>query len=239
MIKDKISVIFPVYNEEFIIEKTITDYYNEFRGKIVFEMIVKEDGSTDKTKEILVKLSKKIPIKLHMSDERKGYQWSVVEALKHAKHEWVCVVDSDYQYRPKDLWKLTPYMGTHDFILGKRIKRMDPWHRVFLSGAMNLLIRMLFGTPYRDIDAGYRLMKTKVVRRIAPRLNSLSYFTAELVVRAHYLGYKIIEVPVSHLKRAKGTTNVFKLHKIPKIVLKEFFGILKLKSQLRKRLKGV
>jgi len=44
-IKEPISIVFPVYNEEIIIEKTITDYYNEFNGVTKFEIIVREDGS--------------------------------------------------------------------------------------------------------------------------------------------------------------------------------------------------
>ena len=60
----KISVVFPVYNESYIIEETITSYYNELKGKIDFEMIVAEDGSTDGTKEILQRLKKEFPIKI-------------------------------------------------------------------------------------------------------------------------------------------------------------------------------
>ena len=62
MEKPKISVVFPVYNEAYIIERTITSYYNELKGKIDFEMIVAEDGSTDGTKEILKRLKKELTI---------------------------------------------------------------------------------------------------------------------------------------------------------------------------------
>lgn len=233
-IKEKISIVFPVYNEEAVIEKTITDYYNEFKDKFVFEVIVKEDGSTDNTKEILKRLSRKFPIRLYMSNAKKGYQWSIIEALKHAKYEWIFLVDSDYQYRPYDFWKIVSFTNSYDIILGRRVKRMDPWHRVFLSKVMNFLIRRIFHTPYFDTDAGYRLIKRDILKRIVPSMNSLSYFTAELVIRAHYLGYKIIEVPVEHFKRKEGTTNVFQLYKLPRIVLKEFIGLFKLKYELAK-----
>ena len=233
-IKERISVVFPVYNEETIIEKTITDYYNEFKGKFTFEMIIREDGSIDKTKEILKRLSKEFPIRVYTSNARKGYQWSVIDALKYAKYEWIFLVDSDYQYKPEDFWRLASYIGKYDIILGRRVKRMDSWHRILMSKSFNSLIRMMFHVPYMDIEPGYRLLKKSVIKKIIPSLNCLSYFTAELVIRAHNMGYKIIEVPVSHLKRKKGATNVFKIYKIPNIVIREFIGIFKLMSEISK-----
>ena len=210
-IKERISIVIPVYNEENIIKKMIMDYYNEFKGKFTFEMIIREDGSIDKTKEILKRLSKEFPIRVYTSNARKGYQWAVIDALKYAKYEWIFLVDSDYQYKPKDFWRLASYIDKYDIILGRRVKRMDPWHRIFLSNGMNMIIRLIFNTPYRDIDSSYRLIKRDVINKIVPSLNSLSYFTAEFVIRAHQMGYRIVEVPVSHFKRKKGTTNIFKL----------------------------
>src|SRR3989344_5090483 len=98
----KISVVFPVYNEQDIIETTVRSYYNELKGKIDFEMIVAEDGSTDGTKEILQRLKKELPIRVYMSNKRKGYQKAVIDSLKYPKHDWIFLVDSDYQYDPHD-----------------------------------------------------------------------------------------------------------------------------------------
>lgn len=231
-IKERISIVFPVYNEESVIETTISSYYDEFNNKLKFEMIVKEDGSTDDTKKILKKLAKKYPIRLFMSDTRKGYQWSVMEAIKHARYEWVFLVDSDYQYRAYDFWKLIPYAGRYDIILGRRVKRMDMWHRILMSKVFNFLIRILFHIPYKDVEPGYRLIRKEVLDRIVPNIQYLSYLTSELVIRAHDIGYKIIEVPVDHFKRKEGTTHVFKFHKLPVIILKEFIGLFKLKYEL-------
>lgn len=234
-IKESVSVVFPVYNEEEVIETTIKSYYNEFKGKLDFEIIVKEDGSTDRTKEILKKLAKKYPLRVYMSNERRGYQWSVIEGIKKAKYEWIFLVDSDWQYRPYDFWKLAHFMKTHDIILGRRVKRMDPRHRILMSKGFNFLVRLLFNVPYRDIEPGFRLTRKKVLDEIIPSINCLSFFTSELVIRAHNLGYKVIEVPVCHFKRAKGATNVFYLYKIPFMVVRELGGLFSLKLQMSKR----
>ena len=111
---------------------------------------------------------------------------------------------------------------------------MDPWYRILMSKGFNFLIRLLFNVPYRDIEPGFRLIRKKVIDEIMPKLSSLSYLTSELVIRAHYLGYKIVEVPVDNFKRLTGTTNVFHLHKIPKLMFKELIGLFKLKLDIGK-----
>src|SRR3989344_1571623 len=190
----KISVVFPVYNEEGIIERTIRSYYDELKGRIDFEMSVAEDGSTDKTKSILKRLKRELPIRAYMSDARKGYQKAVIDSLKHPRHGWIFLVDSDYQY---------------DIVLGRKVNRKDPLHRIILSKGFNFLLRLLFNVPYRDMDTGYRLINRKALDAVVNDIHCLKYFTSELVIRAHFQGFRIKEVPVMHCKRKKGSTNVF------------------------------
>ncbi len=90
-----ISCVFPVHNESFIIEQTIRNYFAELSGRVAdLEMIVAEDGSTDDTKVVLERLAKDLPIRVFMSDERKGYQQAVIDAVSHATKPWVFIVDS-------------------------------------------------------------------------------------------------------------------------------------------------
>ncbi|MBS3110768.1 glycosyltransferase family 2 protein [Candidatus Woesearchaeota archaeon] len=225
----KISVVFPVYNEEGIIERTIRSYYDELKGRIDFEMIVAEDGSTDKTKSILKRLKRELPIRAYMSDARKGYQKAVIDSLKHPRHGWIFLVDSDYQFEPRDFWKLLPYAGQYDIVLGRKVNRKDPLHRIILSKGFNFLLRLLFNVPYRDMDTGYRLINRKALDAVVNDIHCLKYFTSELVIRAHYQGFRIKEVPVMHFKRKKGSTNVFPIRRIPSVVMEELVGLLKLR----------
>jgi glycosyltransferase involved in cell wall biosynthesis len=227
--KPKISVVFPVYNEDYIIEKTIRSYYNELKGKISFEVIVVEDGSTDNTKKVLSRLRRELPIRVYMSDARKGYQRAVIDSLKYPKHEWIFLVDSDYQFDPHDFWKLLPYTGKYDIILGKKVKRKDPVYRITLSKGFNFLLRCCIGVPYRDMDTGYRLIRKKVIGHVIKDIHCLKYFTSELVIRAHYKGFKIKEVPVEHFERKGGSTNVFPIRRIPFVILEELTGLMKLR----------
>ena len=103
-----VSVVMPVYNEADIIEKSIRSYYNELKGKIEFEMIIAEDGSTDGTKKILRKLENELKIRVYLDDKRKGVLRAFKEALRYPKYDWIFLVDSDYQFDPKNFWKLLP-----------------------------------------------------------------------------------------------------------------------------------
>lgn len=230
----KISVIFPVYNEAYIIEKTISSYYNELKGKIDFEMVVAEDGSTDGTKEILQRLRKELPIRVYMSNKKKGYQKAIIDSLKYPKYDWIFLVDSDYQYRPFDFWKLLPYITKYDVILGMKVKRKDPFYRIVLSKGFNFLLRVFFGVPFRDMDSGFRLIKKRVLNAVVNDIHCLKYFTSELVIRSYFKGFKIKEVPVTHFERKAGSTNVFPVRRIPFVIVEELIGLFKLKTDIKR-----
>jgi glycosyltransferase involved in cell wall biosynthesis len=227
-----VSVIFPVYNEAMILEDTVRNYYDELNGKIAFELIVAEDGSTDDTKTVVRRLGRTLPIRIYTSDKRKGYLNAIKDAVKLAERDWVYLVDSDYQFAAIDFWRLASCMGTHDIILGMKSPRRDPLYRIVLSRGLNLLLRLLFHVPYRDVDTGCRLIRREPLERLAQQVRYFAYFTAEFVVRAHFAGYRICEVPIPHYSRKEGASNIFFISKIPGIVFQQLRGIWRLRQEL-------
>lgn len=231
-----ISLVFPVYNESFIIEQTLRNYIAELQDRVPdLEVIVAEDGSTDDTKSVLERLAQELPIKLFTSDERKGYQRAVIDAIAHATKPWVFVVDSDYQFAAIDFWRLEPHRRTHDIILGVKTPRKDPAHRVFLSWGYNLLMQRAFNVDYVDMDTGFRLIRKSVADEISPDIRHMSFFTAEFVIRAHFAGYKILQVPVRHYARKIGSTTIFFMSQLFVICFKQADGVRKMKEEFRQR----
>lgn len=228
-----ISLIFPVHNESFIIEQTLRNYIAELETRVPdLEVIVAEDGSKDDTKGVLERLERELPIKLFMSNERKGYQQAVVDAISHATKPWLFIVDSDYQFAAIDFWRLEPHRRTHDIVLGMKSPRRDPYYRIILSRGYNRLMRLFLDVPYKDMDTGFRLIKREVTDELAGQVKHMSFFTAELVVRAHHAGYKILEVPVPHYARKIGSTTIFFISELFVICFKQVAGIFALKKEL-------
>jgi len=228
-----ISLLLPVHNESFIIEQTLRDYIAELESRVPdLEVIVFEDGSTDDTKSVLERLAKELPIKVYMSDDRKGYQQAVIEAISYATKPWLLIVDSDYQFAAIDFWRLEPHRCNYDVILGMKTPRKDPFYRIILSRGYNFLLRLFLKVPYMDMDTGFRLIRKKVANELASSVKYMSFFTAEFVIRAHYKGYNIIEVPVAHYARKIGTTTIFYVSKLFAICLHQFIGILRLRKEL-------
>jgi glycosyltransferase involved in cell wall biosynthesis len=232
----EISLLLPVHNEAETIEKTILEFYNEIGTKIPIEIIVAEDGSTDGTKDILCRLSEKIPMKLILGAQRKGYMDGVKDGLRHVTTDYVFFADSDGQHSASDFWKLYEKRDSHDMIVGRKIKRSDPPHRILLSKIFHLMICYMFGLPVRDPDTAYRLIKRDLVDSVTKDVNLLPYsFWTEFTVRAFRKGFDVVEVPVVHKRRLNGDTHLYKLNKLSAIVVSQLIGL----SKLWKELKGI
>jgi len=229
-----LSIVIPVYNESSVIERVVIGFYNEVIKKYPkARLIVAEDGSTDGTKEALLNLNKKLPMKLVMGEERKGYMRAVTDALLLAKTDLVFFSDSDNTHDPKDFWKLFKHIGDCDIVTGIRENRRDSFHRIILSTVYNWMIGLLFGLQLKDSNAGFKLMKKEVVQNIVPQIGYLKYgFSSELLIRAHKKGMRIAEVLISHTKRRTGSATQFSIRRLPKAVYQQFKGFYALKREL-------
>jgi len=99
-----ISIVFPVHNEEETLEELLTDWYEKLnKNNINFEFVIVEDGSKDRTKEIIKNLEKKFPIINLSQNERRGYSKAVVEGIKNSTKNYILCTDSDGQIKADSL----------------------------------------------------------------------------------------------------------------------------------------
>lgn len=232
----KVSLVIPVYNEAKVIEEVIRDCHKKIISKLPgSEFIISEDGSNDGTKEILKKLEKELNLRLVMGDERKGYPKSIRDALQLPKNELVLFSDSDGQHEPDDFWKLLEKTGKCDIVIGHKLKRNDPFHRLIFSRGYNFLVGLLLGLWLKDVDSGFRIYKKKVLKDVLKKSATLKECTnSEITIRAFKKGYKVCEVPVKHYARKYGETKSFKASKLAKVIYELFTGLLRLRSELNK-----
>lgn len=237
----EISLLLPVHNEAETIETVITGFHNEVCAKIPVEIIVAEDGSTDGTKEILRDLAKKIPMKLILGEERRGYSKGIIDGLSKVNTEFVVFVDSDGQYVASDFWKLYALRGRYDVVSGQRVNRADGFHRKLMSAFFQWMAKLLFRLPkFHDITTPYRLMRSDVAREIAKEFRYMGEsFWTEFTIRACRNGVRFVEVPVTHRKRLRGDTNVYKSDKLFGIIFSQLRGMFMLWKEIgSKRVKS-
>lgn len=233
-IKPEVSLLLPVYNEAETIESVITEFHNEICSKIPLEIIVAEDGSTDGTKRVLLDLARKIPVKLVLGKQRKGYSKGLIDGLSKIETEFVAVVDSDGQHLANDFWKLYDLRYKYDVVGGWRVKRADGFYRKFMSGVFQQMAKLLFDLPkFHDVTGPYKLMRTNVAKEIAEDFKYMQEsFWTEFTIRAFNKGFSMAEVPVAHRSRLHGSTNVYRVNRLLRIILSQFSGMLKLKREL-------
>ncbi|HWS49041.1 MAG TPA: glycosyltransferase family 2 protein, partial [Candidatus Methanoperedens sp.] len=106
----KLSIVVPVYNEEKTVALILKKIFEVDFGKVNLEVIVVNDGSKDKTLEILEKLKKKYPIKLVTYKDNRGKSSALREGFKHVTGDVVTVQDGDLEYSPRDFNKMLKKM---------------------------------------------------------------------------------------------------------------------------------
>ena len=131
----KYSIVAPAYNEEENIDNTIQEWQEYIeRSGLSAEIVITNDGSRDNTKKILKSLEKKYSnLQVIHFEKNGGYGRALNSSMLSAKGEWLVTIDSDGQFSPLDFHKLWDQRHCSNFILGWRVQRNDPFHRIVLS----------------------------------------------------------------------------------------------------------
>ena len=232
---NSISIILPALNEEGNIEAAIQDiqlYFHSREEK--YEIIVINDGSTDSTGEIADRLVKENgSVRVIHHSINKGYGSALKEGFENSKYKYVFFTDSDRQFDIKGLDILLPLIKTDavEIIIGYRIKRKDPFLRRFLSWGYNSLVGYLFDLNVKDIDCAFKIFRKDIFSKI--EIESKNFFVnTEVLAKAMYFGFNVLEVGVPHFPRTAGKTTVTLKH-IP-LTLIELYRIFKSIKRLKK-----
>jgi glycosyltransferase involved in cell wall biosynthesis len=231
----EVAVVLPCHNEVDIIEKVVREFYEELNGNVSFEIVVCEDGSTDGTKDVLKRLSKDIPMKVILGYERKGYAGGLKDGLKLVQAKYIFFVDADGQHLASDFWRLYELREKYDVVSGWRVRRADNFYRRIMSKTFQSLAKLFFGLPkLKDITAPFKLVRADVAKIVAEECKYMKEsFWTEFTIRVLLKKFSLTEKPVTHRDRiGEGSTRVYKPWKIPKIVMAQISGLLKLWKEL-------
>lgn len=211
----KISLIIPAYNEENRIEATLraVDAYFAARDD-KYEIIVVNDGSSDKTIEIAKKhAAESDAIRIVNYEKNFGKGYAVRQGVFVARGDYIAFSDADLSAPIEELPKLFDAIKDgYDIAIGSRaidrslLGTQQPWYRQIGGRGINLIIRMLAVPGIKDTQCGFKLFRGNVAREIFSRcfLNGWG-FDVEALYLARRLGYTVAEVPVrwSHSEGSK------------------------------------
>lgn len=227
----ELSVFFPAYNEEENIRKTVTDAKRILlKVADVWEIIVVDDGSSDKTEEVVKKLSKKDErIRLIKHKKNRGYGGALKTGYEKSKYKLIAFTDSDGQFDFSEITKFLKLANDADLVLGYRLKRADSIIRKIYTRGWAMIPRVLFGMKVTDYSCGFKLIKSDVYQNIQPLVGEEKVTQIEMLVKAKRQGFKFAEVGVHHYPRVAGTQTGANI----KVVVRSVLDLLKLWMKLR------
>ncbi|MDH4029025.1 MAG: glycosyltransferase family 2 protein [Nitrospirota bacterium] len=198
-----VSIVVPLHNEE----ENIVEMYHALKSVLDaesndYELLFVDDGSTDRTLELLEPFEQKDPkVKLLRFRRNFGKAAAWAAGFDHARGEVIVTIDGDLQNDPKDIPKLVSYIGEYDVVNGWRKKRKDPFViRRFPSIIANKLISKVTGVNLRDYGSGLKAYKAEVVKN----MNMYGEMHRFIPAVASWYGTKIKEVETLHHPRRHG-----------------------------------
>jgi len=226
-----ISVFFPCYNEEIIVE-ALTEKALRVLRRISddFEIIIVNDGSTDRTGEIADVLADRDPdVRAVHNHPNLGYGGALLRGFREAGKLWVFYTDGDGQFDLEEIEKLFPLLDRYDIVSAYRLNRQDPLIRKVNAFCWTTLVNVLFGMRLRDIDCAFKIYPRKLFDEIKMKSRS-ALIDAEVLARAKRLGYTIGQIGVHHYPRTTGEQTGANI----RVILRAFKELFVLHKDIRR-----
>lgn len=198
-----LSIIIPAYNESGRIEKTLNSIWKYLNlKKYNFEVVVVNDGSLDKTANLVKSFPQK-EIKLISYQKNRGKGYAVKRGVMAARGKFLLLMDADSSTPISELPKFFKLTDSYPLVFGSRYLKdsqvmiKQKLLRRILSRWGNFLIKIFLGTNLSDTQCGFKLLNNKEAKEIFRKLTINRWgFDIEMVAIAKILGYEIYEVPV-------------------------------------------
>ena len=229
---NSLSIVLPIFNEAKSLEYVLSSWSKYLNSQnILHEFVICEDGSTDGTKELINKLKNIYVISDQSVKRRRGYGRGVMAGIIASKYDFILCIDSDGQCMPDSF--LDFYKNKHmaDILIGYRSPRNDPIIRIIYSKLFKIIHDYLFDTKIKDPSCPYVLGKKENYIKLFNKLEYLiEGFWWGFIGAAKLMGLKLMEIKIIHYKRYDGSSAVYKINKMPMIIIRNILGLIKLKK---------
>jgi glycosyltransferase involved in cell wall biosynthesis len=198
----KVSIVFPVYNEEAGILQAIEDF-----GSVpwVDEIVVVDNNSSDRSADLVRTTRARL-----VTEKRQGYGFALRRGMHEASGDLIILAEPDGTFMAKDVLRLLAYADDFQMVCGTRTTRELIWAEANMGIFLRLgnwvvakLLEFLFNGPsLSDCGCTMRLIHADAARRLEPYLTvGGSYFLPEMIVLGLLMKMRIIEVPVNYRGR--------------------------------------
>lgn len=212
----KLSVVIPARNEEGCVAATVEHLDLELRlHGIDHEIVVVDDGSTDRTWEILTNLQERIPgLKPLRNPGPHGFGRAIIYGFDHMSGDAVVVMMADESDDCRDAVRYFQTLNEGwDAVFGSRFIKgggvIDyPLHKLYLNRLANLFLRMLFRVPLNDFTNAFKAYRREVIDGCRPLLAPHFNLTIELPLKAIVRGFTWTVIPITWRNRRSGESKL-------------------------------
>lgn len=206
-----LSLVAPAYNEDASIEAVIRGWQEVLSNQdYSTEIVICNDGSTDRTVEILEGLKSEYPnLRVVHSSRNKGYGDALSRAIQASRGDYVVTIDSDGQFDLRDYPRLLDMCMTcgYEAVTGYRMGKKDTFIRVLADRFLNLIMRLFFGMRFNDTNCALKVFRGDLIRGI--EIEARSYPTpTEIMIKIDDLGVRMGEIGIQHRERMAGKSHL-------------------------------
>ena len=231
-----LSIVIPAYNEEANVVAAVEEVSRVAQTlNLEYEIILVNDGSRDRTGEVArTELAPRIPnFRLVEHFPNRGYGGALKAGFAAATKDLIAFTASDKQFKFSEiallLDKLKPDVT---LVSGWRVNRQDNFIRRLNGRGWNTVVLILFGRTIHDIDCGFKVFRRDVLNHIHIESNGAMIDT-EMLAEMRARGFKMTDVPVTHLPRTAGSPTGANF----KVIARAFRDLFKFRLRLWRELR--
>ena len=209
-----LSIVIPIYNSRNLIEdslRRLTTFLNSL--SLNYEILLRDDGSTDGSREILTTMPQKYPkTRIFFNLDNRGLGFTLIELFQSSRGTNVIYMDCDLPFGENIVSVLLDEMKDCDIAIASRYKGIRNhirWDRKIASRLYYLFCRILFNIPIIDIGSGSVMMSRKVLNEIHLKKEGFGIH-GEIYVKASKKNFRMKELPASTKKRQPSTFSILR-----------------------------
>jgi len=213
-----LSIVMPYYNEELNVERSLNEALAYLRPRFEdFEVVAVDDCSRDGTLELARKIAAGEPrVKIIALPCNSKFAGALKAGFAAASKEYVFYTDGDCPIDFTDIDRALAELTQYDAVVGYRITRdKEGWLRKLYTTNYRMVLRLLFGLQFKDINFSFKLIPKKALEGLAIESTG-SFIDAELLFKLRQNGWRIGQIPVHYHSRRCGESTLAS----PAIILK-------------------